>query len=55
MSTCRRCNRELKTFQSIQEGIGPVCKRKQVEADAEFEKRQVTIDEVLKYEEKSKR
>lgn len=55
MSICNRCNRELKTVLSIKDGYGPVCKRKQAEADAEFEKRQVTIDEVLEYTEKSKR
>lgn len=55
MSICKRCNRLLKTAQSINEGMGPICKRKQAEADAEFEKRQVTIDEALEYMEKSKR
>jgi len=55
MSTCKRCNRNLKTLKSIDDGYGPVCKRKQAEADAEFEKRQVTIDEALEYAEKSKR
>ena len=55
METCKRCNRELKTGKSINDGYGPVCKKKQAEADAEFEKRQVTIDEVFEYAEKSKR
>jgi len=55
MSNCNRCNRVLKTQKSIDDGYGPVCKRKQEAADAEFEKRQVTIDEVLEYSEKSKR
>ncbi|WP_162920109.1 DUF6011 domain-containing protein [Paenisporosarcina cavernae] len=52
MAQCNRCNRVLKTARSIEDGYGPVCKRKQAEADAEFEKRQVTIDEVLSYEAK---
>ncbi|WP_017379761.1 DUF6011 domain-containing protein [Paenisporosarcina sp. TG-14] len=55
IETCNRCNRKLKTSKSIHVGMGPVCKRKQAEADAEFEKRQVTIYEVLEYTEKSKR
>ena len=47
MANCGRCGRELKTQRSIDEGYGPVCKRKKVAEDAEFEKIQVTIDEVL--------
>lgn len=52
MSTCNRCNRPLKTNKSIKEGYGPVCKRKHEEAEAEFLKRQVTIDEELAYQER---
>jgi hypothetical protein len=55
METCKRCNKPLKTAQSVKDGYGAICKRKQEAADAEFEKRQVTIDEVLDYQEKSKR
>ena len=55
MTTCKRCNKPLKTPKSINDGMGSICKRKQEAADAEFEKRQVTIDEVLDYQEKSKR
>ena len=55
MITCKRCNKPLKTAHSVKDGYGAICKRKQAEADAEFEKRQVTIDEVLDYQEKSKR
>ncbi|MEK4085634.1 DUF6011 domain-containing protein [Psychrobacillus sp. FSL K6-1415] len=47
MSTCNRCNRPLKTSKSIKESYGPVCKKKQAEADAEFLKRQLTIEEVM--------
>ncbi|MGF7014262.1 DUF6011 domain-containing protein [Ornithinibacillus bavariensis] len=52
MSTCKRCNRPLKTTKSIEVGFGPVCKKKHDEAEAEFLKRQVTIDEELTYQEK---
>lgn len=47
MSLCNRCNRPLKTQKSIHEGYGPVCKKKQKEADEAFDKIQVTIDDVL--------
>ena len=52
MSTCNRCDRPLKTSKSINEGYGPVCKRKHEEAEAEFLKRQVTIDEELEFQER---
>ncbi|WP_186321430.1 DUF6011 domain-containing protein [Bacillus sp. FJAT-22090] len=44
---CKRCNRPLRTPKSIEEGYGPVCKKKQAEADAEFLKRQLTLEEVM--------
>ena len=46
---CKRCGRVLKTEKSREIGFGPVCHKKhqQVVADAEFEKNQVTIDEVI--------
>lgn len=50
MSTCKRCNKPLKTPKSIDDGYGPVCKRKHEEAEAEFLKRQITIDEELEYQ-----
>jgi hypothetical protein len=40
------------TVRSIDIGYGPVCKRKHEEAEAEFLKKQVTIDEELAYREK---
>lgn len=49
---CKRCNRPLKTTKSIDDGYGPVCKRKHEEAEAEFLKRQITLDEELAYQEK---
>ena len=52
MSKCKRCNKPLKTLQSIQVGFGPVCKRKHDEAEAEFLKRQITLDEEMEYQEK---
>lgn len=47
---CGRCGRKLKTQKSIDDGYGPVCKRKQAEVDAEFERIQITLDEVLELE-----
>lgn len=52
MNTCKRCNRKLKTTKSIEMGFGPVCKKKHDEAEAEFLKMQVTIDEEITYQEK---
>lgn len=54
MSTCKRCNRQLKTQKSIDVGYGPTCKRKHDEAEEEFLKRQITIDDELAYKEKTK-
>lgn len=47
MNICGRCGRKLKTAKSIEDGFGPVCKQKKAVEDAEFEKIQVTIDEVI--------
>ncbi|MGE7917972.1 DUF6011 domain-containing protein [Viridibacillus sp. NPDC093762] len=38
MELCTRCKRPLKSKKSIENGIGPVCKRKKGIADAELEK-----------------
>jgi len=48
--SCGLCGRKLITKRSIETGFGPVCykKHKQAVADAEFEKKQVTIYEVIK-------
>jgi len=48
---CKRCSKPLKTLKSIEIGMGPVCKKKQDAADAEFLKLQITIDEELQYQE----
>lgn len=53
MSNCKRCGRPLKTTRSIERGYGPTCKRKHDEAEAEFLKRQITIDEYAEYEAKA--
>ena len=47
---CKICGRVLKSDKSKEMGFGPVCykKHKQAVADAEFEKKQVTIYEVIK-------
>ncbi|WP_188006843.1 DUF6011 domain-containing protein [Sporosarcina sp. ANT_H38] len=50
MGVCNRCGRELKTQKSIDDGYGPVCKKKQSTEDAEFEKIQITLEEVVKLE-----
>lgn len=49
---CGRCSRPLKTPRSIELGFGPVCKKKHDEAEAEFLKRQITIDEEIQYQQK---
>lgn len=53
MELCGRCNRQLKTSKSMGLGFGPVCykKHQQELADAEFERNQVTIDEVIQHDE----
>ncbi|WP_165843823.1 DUF6011 domain-containing protein [Planococcus halotolerans] len=55
METCKRCNRQLKTVKSIDVGYGPTCKKKQDEADAEFLRIQITMEEELEYQKKVKR
>lgn len=52
MQTCSRCNRKLKTAKSIELGFGPTCykKHQQELADKEFEKIQITIDEVMQHD-----
>lgn len=52
MGACKRCGKKLKTRKSIEVGFGPICKIKHDEAEAEFLKRQVTMDEVLEYQTK---
>lgn len=49
MEACGRCGRKLKTAKSIEDGFGPVCKKKHEQAEAEFLKRQITIDEEIEY------
>lgn len=49
---CKRCGRPLKSLGSIAKGYGPICKKKQDAADAEFLKIQITIFEELEYQEK---
>ena len=52
MQQCSRCGRQLKSTKSIDEGYGSVCKKKHERelAQAEFEKNQLTMDEVLSHE-----
>lgn len=47
---CGRCGRKLKTQKSIDDGYGRVCKVKQATEDAEFERIQITLDEVVEQE-----
>ncbi|WP_313893881.1 DUF6011 domain-containing protein [Psychrobacillus sp.] len=54
MSICKRCNRPLRTQKSIDTGFGQVCKRKHDEAEEEFLKRQITVDDELEYQSKMK-
>lgn len=52
MKQCERCNKQLKTAKSMELGFGPTCYKKHLKAlaDAEFERNQVTIDEVMHYD-----
>lgn len=47
---CKRCKRPLKTPDSIRRGYGLICKKKQDAAEAEFLKRQITLEQFLEYE-----
>ncbi|WP_342441772.1 DUF6011 domain-containing protein [Lysinibacillus sp. FSL K6-0075] len=49
MHLCERCNRKLKSRKSIDVGMGPTCKKKHDAdlAEVEFNKNQITIDEVM--------
>lgn len=49
MKLCERCNRPLRSQKSMDAGMGPICKKKQAieDAEAEFEKIQIKIDEVM--------
>ena len=49
MKQCARCNRQLKSEKSMELGYGPTCYKKHLKelADAEFEKNQITMDEVI--------
>lgn len=51
MAKCKRCKKPLKTLRSIEVGYGPICKRKHDEAEAEFLKLQITIDDEMQYQE----
>ena len=50
MDACKRCGKKLKTPRSIEVGFGPVCKRKHDEAEAEFLKKQITLEDMLEYQ-----
>jgi len=49
MEVCGRCNRRLKSAKSIEKGFGPTCHKKYLQdlANAEFEKNQITMEEVM--------
>jgi hypothetical protein len=44
---CERCNRPLKSEKSMADGMGRTCKKKQAIEDAEFEKIQIKMDEII--------
>lgn len=52
---CKRCNRPLTSAKSVELGFGPTCHKKHLKelADAEFERNQITIDEVMQSDTKS--
>ncbi|WP_168170716.1 DUF6011 domain-containing protein [Viridibacillus sp. FSL H8-0123] len=45
MNLCSRCNKPLKSKKSIENGIGPTCKKKKAIED--FEKNQMTIFDII--------
>lgn len=47
MDECKRCGRKLKTQKSIEDGYGLVCKQKHEEAEVEFLKRQITMEQIF--------
>ncbi|WP_438312273.1 DUF6011 domain-containing protein [Sporosarcina sp. FA9] len=47
---CKRCSKPLKTLKSIEIGYGPICVKKQAAEDAEFERIQITLDEIVEPE-----
>ncbi|WP_438319115.1 DUF6011 domain-containing protein [Sporosarcina sp. FA9] len=47
---CKRCGKTLKTVKSIGVGYGPICIKKQAAEDAEFERIQITLDEIVELE-----
>lgn len=50
MHACKLCGKKLKTQKSIDDGYGPICKKKHDAAEAEFLKRQITLDEEIEYQ-----
>ena len=46
--TCKRCGRQLVTSKSMEREYGPICYKKHLkeQADAEFERRQMTIQQL---------
>lgn len=48
IKTCKRCGRQLITSKSIDREFGPVCYEKYLkeQADAEFERRQIRIEQL---------
>ena len=51
-ANCKRCGRPLKLAHSVEVGYGPTCKKKHDEAEAEFLKRQITIEEYVGFVER---
>lgn len=42
---CKRCGKELKTWNSIQKGFGPICEKKYL--DEIYTSQQIAIDSIL--------
>lgn len=47
MIACKRCGRPLRSEKSREVGIGATCKKKQAAEDAEFERIQMNIYDIL--------
>ena len=52
-ANCKRCGRPLKLAHSVEVGYGPTCKKRHDEAEAEFLKRQITIEEYAEFAKKA--
>ncbi len=51
--TCKICNRKLKSWKSIQRGIGPTCEQKYL--DKLYKEKQITIEDIERVDKREER